>query len=210
MASWLALLISVISLVVSGITAYFNVILRKDDLRVVLGRPISVALNERGELVSPGAQGLTFVNAGGRTAVVTRVEAEAFPRPDDRTALDKCEKIDSDSPPVKMSFSILPLVIKPGEAQVLEAKLEQPGWFPTGDAGLLSYIRERIDKPSQNYLVCMEIEITTPDSAVASWRQPIFLLTKGGQGREYYGSRLLLDPSKPLTVIKESHNVFGW
>ena len=87
---------------------------------------------------------------------------------------------------------------------MLEAKLEQPGWFPTGDAGLLSYIRERIDKPSQNYLVCMEIEITTPDSAVASWRQPIFLLTKEGQGREYYGSRLLFDPSKPLTGSRKA------
>jgi hypothetical protein len=57
---WLAITISLFSLLISGLTIYFNVFLALDDLRVVVGPPPTIARDKTGEASIDGDQELTF------------------------------------------------------------------------------------------------------------------------------------------------------
>ena len=70
---WLALGISLLSLAISGITAYRNVFFQRDDVRFVAGHSLSVARNENDEFRIEEDQEFTFINSGNRQAVVTEI-----------------------------------------------------------------------------------------------------------------------------------------
>jgi hypothetical protein len=77
---WIALTVSLVSLLVSGLTAYFNVLLQQDDIRIVVDRMPDMSRDQKGVMFASNGVQLTLINVGNRAAVVTKLLAVAYQR----------------------------------------------------------------------------------------------------------------------------------
>jgi hypothetical protein len=120
---WLPIFVSLFSLGISLLTAYFSVFLQEDDVRVVIEKNPLLMRNGDGELILYGDQRLTFINSGNRSAALTNIEAHARVLPsinsDDRRCTTAAHE---ETPSVPIEFDAKPFVIKPGEIQYISTR----------------------------------------------------------------------------------------
>jgi len=185
-SDWIALGVSLISLAIAGTTAYRNVFIQRDDVRFVAGDSLKVARNENDEFRIGEDQEFTFINSGNRQAVVTEIYGTLVLITDSNA---QCAN--------RLAKNIIlnanKIVLKPGEIQLLQAKVVKDYPWEKGKDGL--YFRESPKMPSAKYIVCIEFYLTTPDSSSVRLVQPLYELAPGKSPVE------LFNKDEPIKVI---------
>jgi hypothetical protein len=69
---WLAISISLVSVVIAAGSASYNILFHQDDIRLVVGNALNVSRDKQ-EFNLDRLQELTFINSGNRPAVVSEV-----------------------------------------------------------------------------------------------------------------------------------------
>jgi hypothetical protein len=209
---WLAVTISVVSLACSGLTAFFNIVLQQDDIRIVVDRMPDMARDEKGNMFGSNGIELTILNAGNRAAVVTKMVATAYQR-DGESGSREC-KNPSDKVPFPITFfnDFKPVVVKPGEIQFVATRVTP--MFPWNkarrdDLGEMALPKEMHGKNVQFFLMCLNMTVTAPDSPAYKWSAPMGMMKKHDVSADYLPTDLY-DKEKPITVLKTRHTIFDF
>jgi hypothetical protein len=173
-ADWIALGMSLLSLAIAGTTAYRNVFIQRDDVRFVAGDTLRVGRSENDEFRIDEDQEFTFINSGNRQAVVTEISGTLV------LVIDKNVQC-ANRFAKNIILNANKTVLKPGEIQLLRAKVVKDYPWEKGKEGL--YFRET--KTSQTYIVCIEFYVTTPDSSSVRLVQPLYELAPGKSALSY-------------------------
>ncbi len=211
---WLAVGISLFSLACTGLTAYYNVLLQKDDIRIVVSRLPDMSRDERGNMFASGGIELTILNAGNRAAVVTQVSTKAYQR-ETKSGIRECKNPHDERPfPVNFFIDFKPVVVKPGEIQFVSAKLR--AMFPWNQPKKsdreffdMSLPTELHGKNVDHFLMCLEVSVTAPDSSSIKWIAPMAMMSKTNVQMDYLPEQLY-EQSKPITVLKRQQTIFGY
>jgi len=192
---WLAISISLLSLGIAGLTGYRTIFDQRDDVRFVVGDALKISRNKN-DFVLQQDQALTFINSGNRQAVVNDIYGMLVLVTSPGDPRSQCER---DLPLAKNIFlNPSQLVLKPGEIQVLQAKV--PAEYPWKKEGTsLRFHEDGAVEGAANYLVCIEMYVTTPDSSSVRWVQPLYTLPANGAGEEAF------EKVQPIKVLKRSY-----
>jgi hypothetical protein len=196
---WLAVSISLVSLGISALTAYHSIFLHRDDVRFVAGEALRV-MRDKNEFTLPEAHEFTFINSGNRQAVISSISGMLVLVTNQGDAAAQCNQ---KLPLLKSIYlDAGPLVLKPGEIQVLQAKvIAQYPW--KRDSGMMRFKEDGKVEGAANYVVCVEAYVTTPDSSSVSWVQPLYTLPNAGEDKEAF------EKEEPLKVLQRTRLGFG-
>jgi hypothetical protein len=195
---WLAVGISLFSLAISALTAFNAVLLKKDDVRFVVGDALRV-MRDKNQFTLSETQELTFINSGNRQAVVSSIMGMLVLVAGPGSASAQC----SQKMPLFKSIFLKadPLVLKPGEIQVVQAKvLSEYPW--KNENGWMRFKEDGVVEGAANYVVCLDLFVTTPDSAAAEWIQPLYELPSKGDSSDSF------DKKEPLKVLERTRIAF--
>jgi hypothetical protein len=190
---WLAIGISLFSLGISAFTAYHSILLKRDDVRLVVDEALQVR-REKNEFTIPEVQEFAFVNSGNRQAVVSGIYGMLVlvTKPGDAAA--QCNQ----KLPLHKSIYLdaSPVVLKAGEMQVVQAKVvaEYP-WRKQGD-GTFRFKEDGAVEGAANYVVCLLLYVTTPDSSSIKWAQPLYTLPGKADAGEKFPK------NEPLVILQ--------
>jgi hypothetical protein len=192
---WLAIGISLFSLGISSLTAYHSILLQRDDVRFVVDEALHV-MRDKNEFTVPEIQEFTFVNSGNRQAVVSGIYGMLVLVVSAGDAAAQC----SQNLPLHKSIYLdaSPLVLKPGEIQVLRAKVMAEYPWKKEKSGMLRFKEDGAVEGAANYVVCLQLYITTPDSSSVKWVQPLYSLPNAGDEKEAF------EKSGPLRVLQST------
>jgi hypothetical protein len=104
------LVISLLALLIAAVTAYFSIIVQKDDLRFMIEVGPDISFSPENEKIYFGKQKLTFANAGSRSAIINRVGVvvamggEGFILANCRNGID-----------TELYYDLAPFVLEPGK-----------------------------------------------------------------------------------------------
>jgi hypothetical protein len=196
---YLAMGISVLSLFISSLGTFNTVLVQRDDIRFVPGETLDI-LREKNVFSFPEVQTFAFVNSGNRQAVVSGIYGMLVLAyaPGDPEA--QCNR----TPSLYKSIYLAPntLVLKPGEIQVLDAKVREAyPWKRTN--GEMKFEETGKKEGAANYVVCIHASITTPDSATVTWIQPLYSLPNDNEAKQTF------EDGQPIRVLKRSHLGFS-
>lgn len=207
---WVSVGISCAALGVSLTTAYYSVLLEKDDLRVLIGRlPQSEILADQSVEIS-GSQEFTFINLGNRAALITALGAVLI-----RIASADAEATCTGSSfPFGVSFESDPFVLKPGEINFKKApvSVEKKG----RDAVVIPKANYS-PKQGDTFTACLFIQFAAPDFTQV-WFKPAFVFSiqnaNGGFGFdrrlskafEISVAKTLFTQHEPITIFKRNSN----
>ena len=191
---WIAVGISLLSLIVAGVPAYRTVLYQRDDIRLVVGNALAVR-HDRGDLLLDQDQGFTFINSGNRAAVITEIYGELVLVTDPKTGCDgRIAKSIVLNPPQT--------VVKPGDILPLHAKVVQR--YPWEKDGNVLRFRRSKEEQNDSYVVCLHLYVTTPDSSSIRWVQKLDPVSPNDdQSQDFF------DKNQPLNVIHQTHWSFG-
>jgi hypothetical protein len=191
---WLALAISLLSLAVSGLSAYRSVLFQRDDIRLIVGDALKVT-RDKGDLLLAQDQEFTFINSGNRQAVISEIYGELVLVTDPNAGCDN---------QFAKSIIVNPtqIVLKPGDILPLRAKVVQHyPWEKDKDS---FRFRQSKDEHGSQYLVCLQLYVTTPDSSSVRWVQPLYTVSPNDvPPSELFGR------DQPLRVIQRTSWGFG-
>jgi hypothetical protein len=204
---WVSVGISCVALGVSVSTAYFNVFLQKDDLRVVIGRPpwVQMTRDKEPEIEVIGEQELTFINLGNRTAAVTFIGASIVPMRAAKSP-DACERNDNVLLVYTLGFDTEPFVIKAGEIVHVQATPQSIDRRKKG---------QNLDIPRKTYepkdgevlLACLRLRIITPDSYVNEWEKAAYTFTVSETSPAE--EKALFNEKEPLSILRQTRTIFS-
>jgi hypothetical protein len=193
---WIAVGISLLSLIVAGVPAYRTVLFQRDDVRLVAGNALTVR-HDKGDLLLDQDQEFTFINSGNRAAVITEIYGELVLVTDPKTGCDG-----------RFAKSIVlnptQIVVKPGDVLPVHAKVVQRYPWEKDQDGF----RFRRSKEEQNdsYIVCLQLYVTTPDSSSIRWAQKLYSVPPSDDAIPHVPDK---NPPPPLNVIQQMHWGFG-
>jgi hypothetical protein len=168
--NWLSTGISVAALIVSGSSAYYGIILARDELHVIIQDSPIVFLDKQDRISVGGPQGLIFLNTGTRTAAVTEISLGLVNvTGQDETKID-CNKGQT----VYLQYSFDPVAIKASE--IITLKLEEPLvpiFWVASEAHVRTFSMKTTDgdvlkvfKAGDRLLTCLRFIVIAPYSAV--------------------------------------------
>ena len=197
---WLEFAVSFVALGVSITTAYLNVVVQRDDLRVFIGRPPWVQTNSEKEVEVVGEQELTFINLGNRAAAVTSLGANVIPMQTVKDASTCSGAHEFAAYPI--AFDAKPFIIKPGEISYIKTKVQLLG------KGGAKSVAKAVYAPKEGdvLLACLRLRIVTPDSYVNEWVRPAFAFTMSLTTPA--DDKPLFDENVPISVVKRTRTVF--
>jgi len=193
---WAGWAVAVISLCITGVTAYRTVLIQRDDIRVVVDGTLAVRA-DRGDLLLDQDQQFTFINSGNRAAVITEIYGELVLVTGPKTGCDgRLAK--------SIVFNPTQIVVKPGDILPVHANVVQRHPWEKDEDGL----RFRRSKKEQNdtYIVCLQLYVTTPDSSSLRWVQKLYSITPTDEQSTDVPDKY---PPPPLKVIQQTHWGFG-
>lgn len=196
---YLAMGISVLSLVVSTLGTFNSVLIQRDDIRFVPGETLDI-VREKNVFTFPELQTFAFINSGNRQAVIGGIEGMLVLAYAPGDPQSQCNR----TPLLRKSIYFTPssVVLKPGEIQVLEAKVRQAYPWKRSD-GMMKYEETGKTEGAANYVVCIQAYITTPDNATVRWVQPLYALPNEGEAQDVFESE------QAIEVLKHTHFGFG-
>jgi hypothetical protein len=186
--AWLALLIS-------GVTAYYNLFYRSDDIRVSISSP-SLFYNPKTELIEVSIPSdVTVINAGNRTAALTRMQIFfAQPFEGQRPSCKGGAEIQFGAASHK------PLIVKAAEITSLE--LDNPD---AGKRRTISVSDENKKRPNGKFDVisCATFSIILPDGVEREITIPLAEYTVDSKARWGVGApERRRDPDKPIVLLR--------
>ena len=165
MREWFAIALAVIALLVSAATLYFNVLIRIDDVRLIVNGTLEingardVGGNVETVTITPKSFGMTFSNAGNRTVLINSVSLTAE-QMDREGKYQACQS-------GRTSLELEPVQLKAGEISIIK-EMQVRG-------GRLSYkpcdIRD--SKGDVSIRVSPVFEVITPDNLTSTIGEPI-------------------------------------
>jgi hypothetical protein len=190
---WLAISISLVSVVIAAGSASYNILFHQDDIRLVVGNALNVSRDKQ-EFNLDRLQELTFINSGNRPAVVSEVYGKLVLARGTGSEQSQCEENLSLAKNILLDGS--PVVLKPGEIQIWQAKVNIS--YPWKmDGNVVRYHEDDAREAGEKHIVCVELYATTPDSSSFRWVQPLYTLPAGnGQPIELFGK------DEPLKVLQ--------
>ncbi|WOH60927.1 hypothetical protein [Bradyrhizobium sp. BWC-3-1] len=163
-------------------------------MRFIVGDVLRV-MRDKTQFTLPEMQEFTFINSGNRQAVVSDIYGMLVLVTSAGDAAAQCNQ----KLPLHKSIYLEanPLVLKPGEIQVLQAKVraEYP-WKK--DGGLLRFKEDGAVEGVASYVVCLALRVSTPDSSSAKWVQPLYVLPNAGEQEDAFGK------GEPLKVLQRT------
>jgi hypothetical protein len=99
---WLAVGMSLFSLVISSFAAYRSIFFQRDDIRLVVGEALKITRDSRGLLLAEDHE-FTLINSGNRPAAVSEIYGELVLVIDPKAALTR-----SSSGNVNLRHAMLP------------------------------------------------------------------------------------------------------
>lgn len=203
---WLALSLSITSIMISFGGFYFNTLFQKDDIRVVIGSSPSVGRTEKDELTIYGEQELTFVNSGNRAAAITNVSAVGK-RIDPAIVANECCALDEDTVMV-FAFDVKPFVLKPGEIQTVRTQVTSEFSSKTDSFGVMRLDKSIFEAKSGDVvLACLNLNVVTPDSYSVQWRRPAYRMKFNDFVTE---TETLFEKTEPMSVLRRTSTIFNW
>jgi hypothetical protein len=213
---WLSFSIAALSLFISFAGWYGTSIIKRDDVRVTVGRAPNIYF-QNGELAVWGDQELTFTNAGNRAAVITDVHGSLRrARPDDDMNSRCVEKGEFDL--LALDIGIKSFVLKAGEISTFSKPvtggplLAKPFFAPREKGGPAIFNRRLYQpKAGDQFLACLDLTVVTPDSQIISWQKAFYKLTvdssEGNPAELEAQLTGLFDKSRPILVVQESKGI---
>jgi len=204
---YLTIGISIAALLVALTTSFFSVVWQLDDVRVVIGETPSVYLNEANEVVLEGSQTITFINSGNRQAAITRFQVHAIPLVGPINDKETCENPWGPLIP----FVFKRMVLKPSEIVHLELPLtdEKGFWQKRKDGSLVLEKSISTPKHEDSYLVCLTLDVVTPDSYVEWSRRPIFKITFAEPLTDSERQVALFERGRPIPIVQRNGYIFS-
>lgn len=191
---YLAMGISLLSLAISAFMAFNSALIQRDDVRFVPGGALEI-LRDNNVFTLPEVQEFAFINSGNRQAVVSGVYGMLVLVVAPGDAKAQCNQ----QPLLHKSIYLdaKPLVLRPGEIQVLQAKVQEA--YPwKRDNGAMRFKEDGKTEGSANYMVCIQAIVTTPDSASFKWVQPLYSLPNAGDEKEEFETK------EPISMLKRT------
>jgi hypothetical protein len=193
---WLAITISLVSVVIAAGSAGYNILLHQDDIRVVFSNSLNVG-REKQDFTLDAKQELTFINSGNRPAVISEVYGKLVLARGTESDQSQCEENLSLAKNILLNAS--PVIIKPGEIQIFNAKVDIS--YPWKlDGYQVRYHEDDAREAAAKHIVCVEIYVVTPDSSSFRWIQALYTLpTENEEPKELFGK------DEPLRVVQGIH-----
>jgi hypothetical protein len=158
---WLAITISLVSVIIAAGSAGYNILLHQDDIRLVVGNALNVSRDKQ-EFTLERAQELTFINSGNRPAVIGEAYGKLVLARGAGNEQSQCDENMSLAKNILLDGS--PVIIKPGEIQIWKATVNIS--YPWKlDENAVRYHEEDAQEASQKHILCLELYLTTPDSS---------------------------------------------
>jgi hypothetical protein len=201
---WFSITLSCAALAVSAGSAYLNLLVQKDDLRVVIGRSPSVGRTDQNELTVYGEQELTFINSGNRAAAVTTVSAAGKRYTEPKAGVDQCSGGTVLEDLLILPFIIEPFVLKPGEILAIKAKVDTALISSKGKFGVAFAKMFFHPKVGDKALACLSLNVVTPDSYSVEWRRAAYIYTFQ---EDVTDREQLFESEKPISVV---HRTQWW
>ena len=190
---WLAVVISVVSLLIAGSSAGYNIFFHQDDIRLVLENALSVSRDKQ-DFTLDHRQELTFINSGNRQAVISSVYGSLVLARGSTSNQTQCENYLSLAKSIVLDGS--PIILKPGDIGIWHANVDiRYPWKKDGDS--VRYHEDDAQEAAAKHIVCVEAYVITPDSSSFRWVQALYELpVECGQPVE------LFDKDQPLKVLQ--------
>jgi hypothetical protein len=209
---WWAISISIFSLLITLSTFVLGSLLQKDAVRVVIGEPPSVNINEKGEIYVSGSQTLTFINSGNRPAAVTDIGALAWNISGSEKPKTDC--VESEQEPSFLApLESRQFVIKNGEFSVINLDVREQFFWKKRKDGNIYFIgtKDFRVKVGDSFYVCLTLNIVTPDNIVSRWSHPAFkFIVEEGLGSLTAVPSPIFDAEKPIAVLFETNFHSAW
>jgi hypothetical protein len=207
-----AISISIISLLITLSAFVLGSLLQKDDVRVVIGEPPGVNVNEKGEIYVSGSQTLTFINSGNRAAAVTDIGALAWNASGSEKPKTDCVESQQE-PSFPTPLESRQFVLKNGEFSVINLDVrEQLFWKKRKDGNI--YFMGTKDfrvKVGDSFYTCLTLNIVTPDNILSRWSHPAFKFkVEEGFGGLSAVPEPLFNAEKPIAVLFETNFHSAW
>ncbi|WP_315701223.1 MULTISPECIES: hypothetical protein [unclassified Bradyrhizobium] len=202
---WVAIGISLGSLIISAVTS-INVLIPRDDVRMMIDRHPLVGLDlSTNKFKVFGNPLLTFINSGNRPAGISGLSASAQ-RLDSRSPkIQDCSR--KDALVFSIPFDTKPFVLNPGEIKVVEAAIAIPSgvealftWITAEKDGIISIPRSDF-KEGDRILICIQLNLATPDSFVKTWQQLAYTIKLESNVGQFTA---LFEENKPIVIKKSS------
>ncbi len=210
---WLTVTLSLLALLISLTTAYFNIILTKDDIRVIASEPILI-VDGKGVPAVLGTQQITFFNLGNRSAVV-RLVSFIFKKPSEQPSEDRAiSQCNEETQQSELGYDFEPFVIEPGKVVIRQFKPEDvhPGYWQTDkikNAIILNTGGDSYFGKGDIVFTCLKVTVTTPHESI----YPILPRSSVTIPEIPYdgiaGKHLLLNPGNPFPVIRKNGTLFS-
>jgi hypothetical protein len=166
---------------------------------VVFGNSLNVGRDKQ-DFTLDAKQELTFINSGNRPAVISEVYGTLVLAMGNRNEQSQCEGGLSLAKNILLNAS--PLIIKPGEIQMMNAKVDIS--YPWKlDGYQVRYHAEDASEAAAKHIVCVEIYAVTPDSASFRWIQALYVLP--GPNEKEDEQKQLFGKDEPLRVVQGLH-----
>jgi hypothetical protein len=193
---WLAITISLVSVIIAAGSAGYNILLHQDDIHVVFGNSLNVG-REKQDFTLDAKQEVTFINSGNRPAVISEVYGKLVLARGTASDQSQCEEGLSLAKNILLNAS--PLIIKPGEIQIMNAKVDIS--YPWKlDGYQVRYHADDAREAAAKHIVCVEIYAVTPDSSSFRWIQALYTLpAENEEPKELFGK------DEPLKVVQGIH-----
>jgi hypothetical protein len=172
---WIALTISIVSVIITAGLAAHTIFFHQDDLRLVLGTALKVSRDEQ-DFILDRQQELTFINSGNRPAVISDAYAKLVLARGKGNEQSQCDEEVSLAKNIILNGS--PVIIKPNDIQMWDTKIDiSYPWKSEGQE--VRYHEEDAQEAAEKHIVCLELYATTPNNSSFRWVRPLYVIPAG-------------------------------
>jgi hypothetical protein len=199
--------ISMFAVVISMASTWFNVLLQKDDIRVIMGRAPGAKITLEGNLEISGSFDVTIINAGNTVVGITRIFPPLIKLTSSTKPLPSCP---NEAALPMMSFVFSGKIIKPNEISTLNLELTSlaavkgKGFLGTQTLTIPKLIFE-VNK-GDIYLACLGFNLVTTDGVARQSTVPAYVYTFG-DANHAANEEPVFPSTEPVIMFKRNTTV---
>jgi hypothetical protein len=209
------LTLAFLAFAVSAGTAYFNIVRKSVDVRVVTNSSPVVVLDDKGHLGVWGEPQIQFINSGNRDIAVTSVVAVFFKSSTAPTSSSDCISVANASPvSFLLNYEFKPFVVTPGDIVIktFDSVSFADLWkSDSTDSHLIKYSLPSTYFSKDDFVFsCLRLSITTPDMVTENIYVPKhYVQIQGFPHTAFSSLNYLSDSNKPHSVLTMHGLSFG-
>jgi hypothetical protein len=208
---WVAVTISVLALIVSGGTAYFNVIQKVENVSVTVRYTPSVDKDGDKLAVRPETYSVFFINSGNRPVTIFGMSV-LFVQHKERLAFN-CYPETIEAAAGQFDTDLEPFVVKENEVAIKSFKIgarhpygQQRVEGPDASSFLIiDELKQLKDIPIE---ICLDVELSTPTLKYYSQRVSLLKIDVADWGYFYGDDIAARTPNTPAILIDRKTTIF--